>query len=95
MSLKEPIIRHAILALGSLHRTFESGDASAQKSLWNETECRFALQHYMCAIRQLIKLEILHGHYADICLISCLIFACFEARIIFLSDPSCLTFHRQ
>ena len=78
-SQKEPIFRHAILALGSLHERLERYDTDIQNSVWHKTEGGFALHHYNCAIGHLIKPKIPRPQYADVCLISCILFACFEA----------------
>lgn len=74
----QPALRHAVLALGSLHERFEAGDMSVMNPIWDRGEGGFALKQYNQAIQQLIK-PASEGHQAvDVCLIACLLFACFE-----------------
>jgi hypothetical protein len=76
----EPVIHHAIVALGSLHEKFMLVKG-ATASLGNEL-CRgdhFALQHYNFAIRSLVKpLAQKERPAMDVCLTACILFACFE-----------------
>ncbi|KAL8822855.1 MAG: hypothetical protein Q9191_006418 [Dirinaria sp. TL-2023a] len=71
-----PAIKHAVLALGSLHERFEQGDTSVYASNLDIAQGGFALQQYNKAIQQLIKAT--SRQQLDICLISCVLFACFE-----------------
>ena len=73
-------IRHAVLALGSLHERFEAGDNSVVNPIWNKGDGGFALEQYNRAIQQLVK-PVSDGQQAvDVCLIACVLFACFEVR---------------
>ena len=74
----QPAIRHAILALGSLHERFEAGDGAVINSIWDNREGRFALKQYNQAIQELIKPTTGGQPAVDVCLIACIIFACFE-----------------
>lgn len=74
----QPAIRHAVLALGSLHERFEAGDRSILSPIWDKGEGGFALKQYNQAIQHLIK-PVSEGQQAvDVCLVACLLFACFE-----------------
>lgn len=74
----QPAIRHAVLALGSLHERFEAGDNSVMNPIWNKGEGGFALKHYNQAIQQLTKPAGEGQRALDVCLIACMLFACFE-----------------
>ena len=74
----QPAIRHAVLALGSLHERFEAGDKSVLTPIWDQGEGGFALQHYNRAIQHLIKPASKSQQAVDVCLIACMLFACFE-----------------
>lgn len=78
----QPAIRHAVLALGSLHERFEAGDRSVVSPIWDKGEGGFALQQYNQAIQQLIKPTSEGEQAIDVCLIACLLFACFEVKIL-------------
>ena len=73
-----PAIRHAILALGSLHERFEAGDSSVLNPIWDKQEGGFALKQYNYAIQQLVKPASESHQAVDVCLIACMLFACFE-----------------
>lgn len=74
----QPAIRHAVLALGSLHERFEAGDRSVMNPIWNKGEGGFALKQYNQAIQQLIKPASEGQQAVDVCLIACMLFVCFE-----------------
>lgn len=66
----EPAIRYAITAIGSLHEHAIIG---------KDLETTFALQQYNLAIRSLLApLEQQRKQGVDVCLISCILFICFE-----------------
>lgn len=72
----EPAIRHVTVALGSLHEHFQRDEVSSRVLATDNT---FAQRQYLRAIRCLMpspgaSLSI------DVCLISCVLFACFEVR---------------
>lgn len=68
----EPAIRHAITAIGSLHE---------QHLVGTDDGSVFALQQYSLAIRSLLApLEQQRKRGINVCLISCILFTCFEAR---------------
>ncbi|KAE9374871.1 hypothetical protein N431DRAFT_336663 [Stipitochalara longipes BDJ] len=54
-ALHEPSIRHAILALGSLHANFEQDNSLVVQSHTNEWTDDFALKHYSQAINILVE----------------------------------------
>ena len=74
----QPAIRHAVLALGSLHERFEAGDSSVLNPIWDKREGGFALKQYNHAIQHLIRPASEGQQAVDVCLIACLLFACFE-----------------
>jgi hypothetical protein len=75
-----PAIRHAAIALGSLHERYDSGDPSILKPHTDTEAGGFALKQYNKAIRLL--LEPLAGskgqQNVDVALITCVLFICFE-----------------
>jgi hypothetical protein len=71
----EPAIRHAIVAIGSIHELFENESAIIDA---NRT---FALEQYHLALRELLApLSETGQRGVDVCLISCILFTCFEVR---------------
>lgn len=71
-ALREPAIRHAVLALGSMHAKFKQSNAYG----WTDT---FALNNYSQAINMLVKSRSQQGQPAiDVCLICSILFACLE-----------------
>ena len=75
-SYSAPAIRHAMLALSSVHEKLRLGDGSAEQSA---TCKRFALYEYNQAINSLVK-EAFDGEQPNysIILSSCLLFICLE-----------------
>jgi hypothetical protein len=72
----EPAIRHAIVALGSLHERFEKHDGNIR----SHEDC-FPIQEYSRAIQALVAPFARNEPQAmDVCLISCILFTCFEVR---------------
>ena len=76
----EPAIKHAVLALGSLHERFENEDQSLQKQTWSRDEGGFALEHYNLAIQSLMNPANSGRLNIDVCLIACMLFCSFEVR---------------
>ncbi|KAL8912057.1 MAG: hypothetical protein Q9171_002845 [Xanthocarpia ochracea] len=77
----EPALKHASIALASLHERFEKGDRSILKSNKDVAEGGFALQQYNKAIRCLITPRGGNQKPAlDTSLVACVLFACFEVR---------------
>ncbi len=70
----EPAIRHAVIALGSLHENFElAGDAHAADS-------QFGLQQYGKAIQCVVESPVPFARQStDVALISCILFTAFES----------------
>lgn len=77
----ESAIRHAVVAIGSLHE---------QKTVGRDSGVRFALEQYNLAIRALLApLSQNKEQGVDICLMTCILFACFEV-CMFPSLDRCL-----
>ena len=77
----EPALKHASIALASLHERFGKGDRSILKSNQDVAEGGFALQQYNKAIRCLITPRGGNQKPAlDTSLVACVLFACFEVR---------------
>jgi hypothetical protein len=78
-ALHEPSIRHATLALGSLHRKLECDDGSIVLSHTNGLTDAFALRSYNQAINLLVTTFSEKRRPAiDVCLILSILFACLE-----------------
>jgi hypothetical protein len=68
------VIQHALVAIGSMHEYQTVGNTSSRV---------FALEQYNMAIRKLLTPTLEDGKQAiDICLISAILFTCFEVRDI-------------
>lgn len=75
----ESSIRHSIIALGSLHERFERDNGLVVHNNADGWSDDFALKNYNLAIKHLVDPIFRKGPLAiDICLISCILFACFE-----------------
>jgi hypothetical protein len=78
-ALHEPSIRHALLALGSLHTKYAQDHGSVVQnhtSKWNDD---FALKNYTQAINVLVDpLSRQRQRAIDVCLICSILFACIE-----------------
>jgi hypothetical protein len=73
----EPIIRHAIVAIGSLHELLE------RRTVIKDVDKVFALDQYNLAIRGLLlPLSQTGERRVDVCLIACILFTCFEVWMI-------------
>ncbi|KAH6879319.1 hypothetical protein BKA58DRAFT_113385 [Alternaria rosae] len=78
-ALREPSIRHAILALGSLHAGLHQKSDSALHVYAKRVPEGFTLTNYGQAINFLINSNSQKGQPAiDVCLICCILFACIE-----------------
>lgn len=75
----EPAIRHVTVALGSLHEHFQRDAGAPFSSRILATDNSFALRQYLRAIRCLMPSPGA-SQPIDVCLISCVLFACFEVR---------------
>ncbi|KAL8723009.1 MAG: hypothetical protein Q9225_000626 [Loekoesia sp. 1 TL-2023] len=77
----EPALKHAVIALASLHERFENGDQSILRSNDDIAEGGFALQQYNKAIQNLIKpCAKAAKPNLDTSLVACVLFACFEVN---------------
>lgn len=71
----EPAIRHAIVAIGSLHELFEHNVTMVQANRI------FALEQYNLAISKLlVPITRSEDRGVDVCLISCILFTCVEVN---------------
>lgn len=75
---QEPAIRHITVALGSLHENFEH-DAALVHSSRLAAGGSFALRQYLSAMHSLMPTPN-SSQPLDVCLISCILFSCFEVR---------------
>ena len=92
----EPSIRHAILALGSLHAKSEQDNDLIMHSHTNGWTDDFALKHYSQAINILVKPLSREGQQAiDVCLICSILFACLEVSSSHVQALFLLTISRQ
>ena len=90
-TFQEPAIRYAVFALGSLHERFEMGDKTVFASNLDIVQGGLALRQYTQAINHVINLSTSKGPRSlDICLVACILFACFE-----VSKTSLQYFHRD
>ncbi|KEF54336.1 uncharacterized protein A1O9_09502 [Exophiala aquamarina CBS 119918] len=73
ISMHEPGIRHAVIALSALYENYEH----PQKA--DKTSSKFAIQHYGRAIQRIIKVDTSRpSQAADAVLIACILFTAFE-----------------
>jgi len=81
----EPAVRHAVVAVGSLHEMFE------HQTVMIDANKVFALKEYNLAIKHLlIPLPPNKKRRIDICLITCILFICFEVHhILHMVSMSC------
>ena len=78
-TFQEPALRHAVFALGSLHERFEKGDTTVFASNLDTVQGGLALRNYTQAIGHVIKRSTSKDSRSlDVCLIACILFACFE-----------------
>lgn len=78
---QEPAIRHAVFALGSLHERFEMGDINVFASNLDTAQGGLALRQYTRAINEVVtRSASKDSRSLDVCLIACVLFACFEVR---------------
>jgi hypothetical protein len=90
----EPSIRHAIIALGSLHERFEEDNGLVVQSSRGWTD-DFALKNYNLAIKHLVEPLLRKGKQAiDVCLIASVLFACFEVSHDHVQPLLSLTMNR-
>lgn len=73
-SQHEKSVWHALIALGSLHEQFENDREIPGLWFSRRGHDAFAVQEYLFAIRALLGWSL----PVDVCLISCILFACFE-----------------
>lgn len=77
----EPAVRHASVALGALHETFELSSRPLLSSNEETTNTQFAVQQYVKALGYLVNPAIRRGKpAADVALITCILFVCFEVN---------------
>lgn len=76
----EPAIRHVTVALGSLHERLERDAGTVYQTGTQIMHDSFALRQYLCAMRCLMPAPG-GSQPLDVCLMSCILFACFEVRV--------------
>ena len=82
-TFQEPALRHAVFALGSLHERFEMGDRTVFASNLDTVQGGLALRQYTQAINHVIRRSTSKDSRSlDVCLIACILFACFEVSEI-------------
>ena len=76
---EEPVIRNAIIALGTLHEDYQQRDGKYSNDLIKEPSHQHALHLYGTALRQLNK-QLNEGNkpQAKLAIISSILFSCFE-----------------
>ena len=79
-TIEEPVIRHAVLALSSIHERFMNGDLSTINPIRDKGEGGFALTQYNQAIQHLVKPANKVPQAVDVCLIACILFSAIEGR---------------
>jgi hypothetical protein len=81
----EPAVRHAVVAVGSLHEMFE------HQIVMTDANKAFALKEYSLAIKDLLNPVSANGERRiDVCLITCILFICFEVcNIFYRGSMSC------
>jgi hypothetical protein len=81
----EPAVRHGVVAIGSLHEMFE------HQTVMSDANKAFALKEYNLAIRHLLTPLPPNGERRiDVCLITCILFICFEVHyILYMVSMSC------
>jgi hypothetical protein len=82
MSHHESAVRHAAIAVGSLHQSFIHDSSSVPRSKNNPHPDTLAVQHYAKALGLLVQPIRDRGKQAaDVALVACVLFICFEVRI--------------
>jgi hypothetical protein len=95
VSQHEKSVWHALVALGALHENFENYHDIAAFGLLQNAQDNFAIQEYVAAIRALLdpsspllpdtctraSTETTTNITVDVCLISCILFVCFEVKL--------------
>jgi hypothetical protein len=78
----EHAIRHAAVALGALHESLENDNKEGPRLLEKQEDNAFALQHYVKAIGFLVAPagESTSSQAANVALMTCVLFVCFEVR---------------
>ena len=75
----QPAIKHAVVALASLHERFENDDKSVFSSNHDIAQGGFALKQYNRAIGRLVMpMAAGEQHLLDTFLVACILFACIE-----------------
>ena len=88
----EPVIRHAVFALGSLHERFDMGDLTVFASNGDAAQGGLALKQYTRAINHLItQSKPAETPSLDVCLIASALFAGFEVSGFSTKRSQCLT----
>lgn len=88
VSQHEKSVWHALIALGSLHENFETDNNTFGIDFLRHEQDSFAIREYLAAIRALLgPSNTTFGSAGtvtvDVCLISCILFTCFEVCLCF------------
>jgi hypothetical protein len=91
----EPCVRHAIIALGSLHERFEQDNGLIVQSDANGWTDDFALRNYNQAIKYLMEPLSRKAQTIDVCLIASVLFACLEVKYAWVCELYSLIYYRR
>lgn len=70
----EPVVKHALIALGALHEEFQQDDHDGKEN-------SFAIAQYVRAIELMVGSKSQNDALnVDVALIACILFICFEVR---------------
>ena len=91
VSQHEKSVWHALIALGSLHENFEADNDRFGVDFLRHEKDSFAIREYLSAIRALLgpsntTVSARGNVTVDVCLISCILFTCFEVCLFFLAS---------
>lgn len=97
VSQHEKSVWHALIALGSLHENFETDNNRFGVDLFRHEQDSFAIREYLAAIRALLgpsntTVGSVGNVTVDVCLISCILFTCFEVCSLFPALKPPLTY---
>lgn len=97
VSQHEKSVWHALIALGSLHENFETDNTRFGIDFLRHEQNSFAIREYLAAIRALLGLSnaavgSVGNVTVDVCLISCILFTCFEVCSLFPEPKQSLTY---
>lgn len=80
MSMVEPAIRHAVIAIGAIHQDFVNRH-HCPENMSDSTLQTFAFRQYTKAISNLHSLMSTRSHLMDLTLVSCILFICIDCLL--------------